>query len=149
MLISQHAIALTPNPRPIDYISVIKVYRKHDFWVRDISSRQVVKEAQHGQTVSVWMDKPAARRALVWIWWCSQSDNYTGPSLNKIKRNVPQSKVTGPNNSNMLTCSVWPFIWGTKYSSLKCLFACLSYQLLITFLPKKQHPSPASVCDEK
>ena len=50
----------------------------------------VVSEAQHWRTKPVWMDIPAAwrRGALV-----SQSDNYTGPSSNEIKSNVPQIKA--------------------------------------------------------
>ena len=42
-----------------------------------------------------WMDKPAVGES---VW---QSDNYTGPSLNYILRNVPQSNITEPNNSNV------------------------------------------------
>ena len=41
------------------------------------------------------------------IWWYSQSDNITGPSFNRTKRNVPQSNVTGPNNSNVVAVRKW------------------------------------------
>ena len=36
-----------------------------------------------------------------------QSDNCTGPSLNLIQRHVPQSSVTGPNDSNVVTGTVF------------------------------------------
>ena len=49
-------------------------------------------------------DKPA-----VWSGGVStgQSDNYTGPLLNLIQRNLPQSNVTWPNKSNLVTVTVF------------------------------------------
>ena len=41
--------------------------------------------------------------------------NNTGPSLNLIQRNVPQSNVTWPNKSNVVTNCLWQLIWGKKY----------------------------------
>ena len=49
------------------------------------------------------MDKPASRIEGDSI---GRSINYTGSSLNLIQRNVQQSKVTCPNNSNVVTVTV-------------------------------------------
>ena len=49
---------------------------------------EVVSVAQHWCTSPVWMEKPAARSG-------------------SIKRNVPQSNVTGPNNINVVTGNVF------------------------------------------
>ena len=89
-----------------------------------------------------------------------QSDDRTGPSLNLINRNVPQSNVTEPNKSNVVTVTVFGNLYEEKDTTdiAECVRppACrLSYRLLATFLPEKQRLSPAknfyspSVCDEK
>ena len=52
----------------------------------------------------VWMDKLAAQSGGVSI---IQIDNYTGPLFNLIQRNVPQSKVTWPNNNNVVNVTVF------------------------------------------
>ena len=54
---------------------------------------EMVSEMQYLQTKPVWTDKLAAHIEGVLIW---QSDNYTGPLLNKMNRNIPQSNITGP-----------------------------------------------------
>ena len=41
-------------------------------------------------------------------------DNYTGPSRNKIKRNVPQRNVTWPNKSNVMTVTVFGNLYEEK-----------------------------------
>ena len=82
------------------------------------------------------------------------SVNCRGPSLNLIKKNVPQSKVTEPKKGNVVT------VFGNleKLPQLyveKRLSSRLFYRLLVTFLPEKQCMSPAkkqktqSVGDEK
>ena len=92
-----------------------------------------------------------------------QSDNCTGPSLNLIKRNFPQSNVTWPNKGNVVTVTVFDNLYEKKGNRKKntttvvekCLSSRPSCQLFSTFLPKKQCLSPAknfnspSVCDEK
>ena len=40
------------------------------------------------------------------VCWSDSLITATGPSLNLIKRNVPQSNVTGPNNNNVVTVTV-------------------------------------------
>ena len=80
------------------------------------------------------------------VWW---SDNCTGPSLNLIKRNVPQINITGANKGIVVTVTVF----GNeekKYRSCTWRSICppvlssrLSYRILVTFLPEKQHLSPA------
>ena len=40
--------------------------------------------------------------------------NFTYPSLNELKRNVRQSNVTGPNNSNVVTGSVFGNLYEEK-----------------------------------
>ena len=87
------------------------------------------------------MDKPAAQIEGVSVW---QFGNYTGPSFNLIKRNVPQSNITWPNNSKVVTVAVF----GNWYEET-------NITVFVTFLPEKQHLSPTknfnspSVCVEK
>ena len=57
------------------------------------------------------MEKLATWDRTVSVWWCSQSDNHTDPSLIKQKRKVArfdlQNNVTGPNNNCVVTGSVF------------------------------------------
>ena len=61
---------------------------------------EVVSGSYYWRTKSVWRDEPVAQSGGVSI---RQSSNCTGPSLNLIQRNVPQSNVTGPNKSKVAT----------------------------------------------
>ena len=83
----------------------------------------------------------------LFIWrGCVQSDDCTGPSLNLINRNVPQSNVTEPNKSNVVTVTVFGNLYEEKDTTdivEKCPSSRLSYRLLATFLPEKQRLSPA------
>ena len=78
----------------------------------------------------------------LFIWrGCVQSDDCTGPSLNLINRNVPQSNVTEPNKSNVVTVPVFGNLYEEKDTTHiveKCPSSRLSYRLLTTFLPEKQ-----------
>ena len=80
-------------------------------------------------TEPVWMDKPASRIEGVSIGW---SVNCTGPSLNLIQRNVPQSNVTCPNKINVVI--VFGNILGKKYRrymwSSACPPACPTYRFV-------------------
>ena len=101
-----------------------------------------------------WTDKPALCIEYVSVW---QSDNYTGPPLELIQRNVPQSKVTWPNQStNVVTVTVFGNLYQKKNTADTwrsfCPPACPTDPG--TFLPEKQHLSPAKnfnslcVCNE-
>ena len=59
---------------------------------------------QYWQTEPVWMDEQAAHMEGVSIGW---PVNCTRPSLNLIKRNVPQSTVTEPSEGNVITVTVF------------------------------------------
>ena len=61
---------------------------------------KVVSGLYYWWTKPVWTDKPALCRGDVSV---GRSDNCTGPSLNLIKRNFPQSNVTWPDKSNVVT----------------------------------------------
>ena len=61
------------------------------------------------------------------------SDYYTGPSLNKTKRNVPQSNITLPNKSNVVTVTV------NLYEEKKNI--CGEAPVLLPVLPTRRHIS--------
>lgn len=63
----------------------------------------------------VWMVKAVVQSGVVSVWWCG---NYICPSLNKIKRKVPQSNVTGPNISNVVTGSVFFNLYKEKNTAV-------------------------------
>ena len=65
---------------------------------------EVVTKVQYWRTEPVWMVKPAVRIMVVSV---EQSDNYTGHSLNYIKRNVPQSNIKRLNKSKVVTVTVF------------------------------------------
>ena len=74
-----------------------------------------------GSAPYYWWTKTASTdKPVAWSGRCVDptSVNYTGPSLNLIQRNVPQSNVTWSNNSNVVTVTVtvWQLVWGKKYS---------------------------------
>ena len=48
------------------------------------------------------------------------SDNLTVPPLKKIQGNVPQSNVTGPNNSNVVSVHVSGNLYEEKKVAVKC-----------------------------
>ena len=94
---------------------------------------EVVSEVQYWWTEPVWLEKPAARIKGALIRW---SDNCTGPSLNKIKRNFPQN-FRWPNKCNEVTVTVFANLYEEKILQLhmeKWLSSCLS---------KKRSLSPA------
>ena len=81
---------------------------------------------RYWQTEPMRIDKPAARIHGVSI---RRSDNYTGPSLKSIKRNVSQSNVTWPNKSDVATVTVFGNLYEEKNMQIyveKCLSSCLS-----------------------
>ena len=91
---------------------------------------ELVSEPQHLRTEPVWGGKLAARIEGVFI---EQSNNYTGPSLNKIKRNVPQSNTTGPNNRNVVTVTVFGNLYKEKNTA--------AVAVLLPVLPTPRHIS--------
>ena len=50
--------------------------------------------------------------------WCSQSDTLTNRSLNNLKRNDPQSNISGPNNSSVVTGSVFGSLYEEKNTTV-------------------------------
>ena len=68
---------------------------------------EVVTGPYYWWTEPVWMDKLGARSGDVSV---VQTDNW----LNLIKRNFPQSSITGPNNSNVLTVTVFGNLYEEK-----------------------------------
>ena len=94
----------------------------------------------------VWTDK----RHGAWVCRVGQrSVNYTGPSLNLIQRNVPQSNLTWPNKSNTVTVTIFGSLYKKKNAadigirppvySPTCPTDSSSH-----FCPKKQHLSLAT-----
>ena len=84
-----------------------------------------------------------ADQGCVLVWWCSYLQlniSFT----HKIKRNDSQSNVTRPNNSNVLTGSVIGIFYEEKQILRWYVEKPLSYWLVVTFLPEKQHLSPAA-----
>ena len=83
-----------------------------------------------------------------------QTLNYTGSSLNLIQRNVPQSNVTGPNKSNVVTVTFLINLYEEKNSAdIRGEGSVLLPVLPALPLPEKQRLSPAksfnsSICDE-
>ena len=76
-----------------------------------------------------------------------QSDDCTGPSLNLINRTVPQSNVTEPNKSNVVTVTVFGNLCVEKDTTDRvCPSSRLSYRFLTTFLPENQRLSLAKSC---
>ena len=61
---------------------------------------EVVSGPYYWQIEPVWMDKPAAQSRGVSV---VQTDNW----LNLIKTHVPESNVTWPNNSNVVSVTVF------------------------------------------
>ena len=72
---------------------------------------EVVSGPHYWWTKPVSMDKPAARSRGLLIW---QSDTCTSPSINLIKRNFPQSNVTWPNKSNIVTVTFFGNLYEEK-----------------------------------
>ena len=68
---------------------------------------EVVSGPYYWRTKPVWTYKPALRIGGVSIW---RSVNYTGPSLNVIQRNVPQSNVIWPKKISLVTLSLTPYM---------------------------------------
>ena len=75
---------------------------------------EVVSGLYYWRTEPVWPDMPASCIRGVSIGW---SVNYMGPSLNLIQRNVPQSNVTWPNKSNVVTVTVFGNVYEEKYTA--------------------------------
>ena len=91
------------SPHPSQYES-LGGSEGWNFTPGDDTPLELVSRGHYWRTELVWTDKPAVCIKGVSI---RQSDNCTGPSLNLIKRNVPQSNVTEPNNSNVVTVTVF------------------------------------------
>ena len=94
------------------------------------------------------------------VWWCLVLELNRDASLNKIKRNVPQSNVTGPNNGKVVTGGVFGpvfffffpplffFFWGKQYhninntgkkTSTHQVYVSLHYCVVIVTVLKKIH----------
>ena len=93
------------------------------------------------------MDKLAVRLECMSI---GQSDNCTGPSLNYIKTNVPQSNFTWRNKSNLVTVTVFGKLYKEKNTTDICGEASVLLSVLppvvptlVKFLSEKQHLLPA------
>ena len=98
------------------------------------------------RTEPVWTGKPAVQSAGMLI---VQSDNDTGPSLNLIKRNFPQSSITWPNNSNVVTVTVFGSLYegGKKYHS--CMWRSVHpLSPILCSCPSYKNFNSRSVCDE-
>ena len=93
----------TPNPTRASQWESLGRRRGLKFRSSADPPLEVVPGPYYWRTEPVWMDKPASRIEGDSIGW---SINYTGSSLNLIQRNVQQSKVTCPNNSNVVTVTV-------------------------------------------
>ena len=86
-----------------------------------------------------------ARIEGVSVW---QSDNYTGPSPNKIERNVPQSNTAWPNNSTVVTVTVF----GNLYEGKNTAAVHGEVSVLLPVLPTLRHiPAPPQkrVCHQQ
>ena len=66
-----------------------------------------------------------------------QSDNCTGPSLTYIKINVPQSNITWPNKSNIVTVTVF----GNLYEEENAADRCGEASVLPPVIPSLRHIS--------
>ena len=84
------------------------------------------------------MEEPAARIEGVSI---VQSDNYTGPSLNLSKRNVPQSSIEEPNKSNAVTVTVFGNSCEAKHTAAVHGEASVLPPVLPPVLPSPRHIS--------
>ena len=91
-------------------------------------------------------------------WWNGggvsawQSDNCTGPSLNSIKRNVPQSNITWPIKSNIVTATVFGNLYEEKNRTDRCGEVSVLLSVLPPVLPTLRHISArktASVTGKK
>ena len=80
---------------------------------------EVVSLVQYWRTIPVWTKRLMSCIKGVSVW---QSDNYTGPSPNKIK--CPKCNVTGPNNSNVVTVTVFGNLYEGKNTTVICIFLC-------------------------
>ena len=110
---------------------------------------EVVSGLYYWWTEPVWMDKSAVQNVDVSVW---QSDNCTGPSLNLIKRNFPQSNVTCPNNSNVVTVFNFVSLYEEKNTTAVGGEASILLSVLPIVLPTHRHISArktASVIGKK